>query len=684
MDNERIRLEQQLEMVIGQSRDAYYTEYLQGLLVNLRRQSITTEYAAWELNRTYGLYQQRMQAYDARMQAVRPAQISQQTQPVQQMQMMRQIQTSQQANRSKRNMEFLIGAGLLSVVGALFVLISFVMLGMNYMNGILKGMSLYAIALMVLLVSELILARKMPKFAVGISGLGICGMYLSTMLNYLYLKNFGAWIAVGVSVVISMAAAFMGRKKDCGMIKIISFVGCYICLFPISRNFLDSQGNILIITAIMLAVNLMTIFLPVKKNQAVVHITHLIANFLFTFFFSIDVLCRQEDFGYLLFFLLSAVLIQGLVFCRLMQQKNGNAHTYVGGACYIATTALLLLMFAVLTNGDFRQKILVYAAEGVFLLVCAFLFLLFGKSRLKWIQYWIFSATMLFISFYSHNNVWHTDSNLYWKKTAVTLGIFFTAKLLSRIKILRISELAITAFTALQALYFFCEPDLTIAICFIGAFLISLLALNHWKAVYEGIVIFLLETFVLINFQNELTPTVMVCILFMGVLGFNSFTFFRDNNIRIFNYISLGCMGFLYLAAAFWKNHLSYGILLVVGIAFMVLACREEFGMNFRIKNMIFVMFLCYMILIWDIPLPLLQSILLIAVAIGAVAAGFIMKERKLRVTGLVLTLIVCGKIVLYDFAGTATAEKIVLFLTVGLSVLAISGIYIALEKKIV
>ncbi|MGN1149031.1 MAG: hypothetical protein ACI4TB_11435, partial [Lachnospiraceae bacterium] len=65
MDNARMALEQQIEALIAQSRDAYFTEYLRGLLVQVRQNVVTTEYALKELNRTYQLYQQRMQAYDA-------------------------------------------------------------------------------------------------------------------------------------------------------------------------------------------------------------------------------------------------------------------------------------------------------------------------------------------------------------------------------------------------------------------------------------------------------------------------------------------------------------------------------------------------------------------------------------------------------------------------------------------
>ena len=88
--------------------------------------------------------------------------------------------------------------------------------------------------------------------------------------------------------------------------------------------------------------------------------------------------------------------------------------------------------------------------------------------------------------------------------------------------------------------------------------------------------------------------------------------------------------------------------------------------------------------MIWNIPLPILKSLLFMIVAIGAVASGFAVRQKKLRITGLILALAACAKVVFFDFAGAKTAEKIILFLIAGLIALAISGIYLALEKKIV
>lgn len=741
MDQERMLIEQQLMMLIGQSRDVYYTEYLKELLAKVQSGSVTTVYAMQEINRTWALYQQRMQAqmqqYYAggqpqqqvpyqpvqqpqtaqqllQYQTVQPAQqpqVAQQSQQVQQpvqyqtVQPVQQPQVAQQPDsHAGKSVEFAIGAGVLSVVGVLFVLVAFVMLGMTYMSGMVKGMCLYVIAAVVLLVSELFLTRKMPRFAIGITGLGICGLHLSTLLNYLYLENFNGWVAAAVTVAVSVLAVLLGRKKDSGTLKIISFLGCYISIFMMGQSFFvwrfwGSRPDDGVVNArfagtsvILLAVNLMTVFLPVKKYRNAVHITHLISNTVFTMLFAL-LSAFSVRFELILFFLLASLLVQGLVFYSLERPrilKQGAADSTTAGniTAYVATTMLLILQFIVTRHVTVQFIYESYFEEsgwilhlmmGILFLICLFLFVLFRKSKLKWIQYWMFC----FAAFSVYGLAEKKDSN-FVLQTGVVLGIFILSKLLSRVRILRVSEMVITCVTAFEALFFFGQDDLTYAICFLGAFLLSMIALYEWKSAYEEIFILVFEAFVVMNFRNDLTIAIMTGILFLGILSFNSLDFFRGKHIKIWNYVNLGLMGCLYLAAAFYNNMISCILLLVLGCAFIILTFRDKFGMNFKWKHFILVIFLCYMTIIWEIPVPIYRSIILMVIAIGAVISGFALREKKLRVTGLVLTLTVCAKIALYDFRGAASVEKMILFLVVGLIALAISGIYIALEKKMV
>ena len=208
------RLENQILYIMSISADRQYTEYLSTLLGQYRNRTVSAEYAQREVNRTWNVYQQRMLRGEIRRQNMQPVQGAPAWQPA--------------PTQKKSNMEFTIGAGLLSVVGVVFVLIAFVMLGITYMDGFVKGMCLYGMSAVILLVSELLLRKKMPKFAVGITALGICGMYASTMINCSYLQNFNGYWAMGIAVAVSILALVISRKRDSGVMKVISFIGCYV------------------------------------------------------------------------------------------------------------------------------------------------------------------------------------------------------------------------------------------------------------------------------------------------------------------------------------------------------------------------------------------------------------------------------------------------------------------------
>ena len=68
--------------------------------------------------------------------------------------------------------------------------------------------------------------------------------------------------------------------------------------------------------------------------------------------------------------------------------------------------------------------------------------------------------------------------------------------------------------------------------------------------------------------------------------------------------------------------------------------------------------------------------------ALGCVGIGFKQSDKAARVSGLVVAIFVCIKLVLYDFARVQTIHKMIVFLVVGILALVISFLYILLEKN--
>lgn len=705
------RLENQILYIMSISADRQYTEYLNTLLGQYRNRMVSAEYAQQEVNRTWNVYQQRMLRGELRRQNMQPMQAAQGgfTQPVQgvnpqaaqgsfaqpvqgvnpqtaQGSFAQPVQGApawQPAPPQKKNsMEFTIGAGLLSVVGVVFVLVAFVMLGITYMDGFVKGMCLYGMSVVILLVSELLLRRKMPKFAVGITALGICGMYASTMINCSYLQNFNGYWAMGIAVAVSILALVISRKRDSGVMKVISFIGCYVCAFPI-RNLFD-MPVFAVVAAIMVLVNLMTVFLPVKRSRYAVDNIHCVTHMIFTLIMATGAAILIDSWA-ALYYLLAEMAVHLLILYRMSKAEQHRTGALV---IYFCTQAWLLLLYIILEIILFHEKTgEAFVTAGIFFAVCLLGFLLFRKGKEKWFFYLMFvGTTLITFSYFDQRVNQKEDTYFMVAGTVAVLGVFLLSKCLSRIKYLQVSEIIITLFTAIQAIHFFVLEEHIYSYCFLGAFLLSLFAVYYFKQFYEETVLLLFVLYIIGEFHNELQQAVVMALFFMGTLAFNCIPLFKSRYTKVINYINLGLIALLYFSLLFSFSSLNCILMLIIGIAYLVVCFQENFGMNFRIKHLITVGFLCYMTLVWKMPFShqaVIKSIILMVIAIGTIVMGFLFKEKKLRIGGLILTLSVCAKLALYDFPGAATTEKMILFMVAGVIVLAISAIYIALEKSL-
>ncbi len=691
VNEERNVFENNVRNLIARSKDVHYAQFLTQLLYKYRQNQVTKEYVMAEINRTYPMYLQRTGqsvqnapiSSGAVARTVAPAGVSKPTQP--------------SAPKEKKDMEFAVGAGVLGVIGALFILIAFVMLGIAYMNGFVKGMMLYGIAAVVLLVSELIVAKKMPRFSSVLSGIGVSGLFLSTIINMVYLGNFGPWIGAVICAGIFTMALFLGKKKESGALHIINFVGSYLCAFPIWQAVSDAWGDgpifkktvsmsfpltvsFIVIVVIIFAINLFTVFMSAKKSNSVVHILHQCANAVLTIAFAINVMASGVDVWLTLVFVSAALLMQGvnLKCFGHTREKQGISNEQTGAnITYIVTTILMLVLFVMLSLFA-EYDLWLHIAVGVLVAVEIIMFVLFKRNWMKWVSYESVCFTILALYGLMAGRTGYSYDIAIW----ITIAVFLLTKILARSKTLHISDIIITVIMAGWTLFSFAQSNLIYALFLFGAFVFGLFLEKNRKSLYEELLLALICGFVLINFLNELTPVILVCVFIAGFFGFNTIPYFRDKYTKVFNYINLGFLALLYIVAPFVVSDIAMLILFVLGCAFMIFAFKEKYGMNFKIKSIIFVLFLCYMILVWNISFRVIKCILPMVVAVAAVVAGFIRKERKLRISGLILSLLVCGKLLLYDFPGAASFEKMILFFVTGIIVLTIPGVYIALEKK--
>ena len=218
-------------------------------------------------------------------------------QPVPQMQQNMQRQAQQQfwqqppvqptppQPKNKRTLEYKIGTAFLGVVGIIFILIAFVTFGLQYMSSTFQGILFYILGIAIFAGSELFLAKRLEKFSYFVRVLGIAGLYITTILNYLYLKIFPSYAALIITVVVTAFFIWYSRRKDSAMIRIICLLGCYISLVPLDN--LDNLMAFAIPSFIVFALNLAGCLCPVRGKNVVADYVQYISTIAFLFYMNI-------------------------------------------------------------------------------------------------------------------------------------------------------------------------------------------------------------------------------------------------------------------------------------------------------------------------------------------------------------------------------------------------------------
>lgn len=467
----------------------------------------------------------------------------------------------------------------------------------------------------------------------------------------------------------------MEYKVGAAIFGVVGFFFIIAAIVMFGLNYLEGNTGFLITAGIVFIANLVLIFIPVKRGRSIIDMVQLIGTVVMTWILALVTTGVGVHGLLILYYIISSYIIINLIFLRLKKDVISITAFCMGSG---ALGVLYLII-----SGRTMETL---PAFCILALVCLCFFFFGQKQQVKWIQYWFFSL-MLF---------WYTligmDASDRFPIPFMIgiLILFVSAKLLARVPILYASEIVITVVTALCGLYYY---ESRYGILFLMAFILSAAALYRSKLFYEMIIVGMaIAYFVVHPFLIEFTEGIAhydiflagtVSVLFLAMLAFNLIKPFRIPGINIFNYCALICMTLLYLSAPFCKNNVVYAILCIVGILTILIILREKFGINCKMNYFILTIFLVYMVFIFRMPIPFQTSLCLMGIAILSVIYGFAAKKKNSRICGLALSVLVCLKVVFYDFMELPELERMFLFFVVGIVVTMISIIYIIMEKRI-
>lgn len=693
-------LEQQAREYLMLSDDPIFTKYLQQLLPRIQKQPEYTEQLQAELDRSVEFWHQRQQinanrgktAAAASQQTVQQAQSKpqeQQPQPVGQF-TMQQTQTAalQTPEPKKQNAEYVIATIALSVVGGIFILTALVLLGMYFMNGWIKGISLYVVSLGVVLIAELLIRRKLPKLAGIFSAIGVAALYLSTMINTLSLHNFGILPAAVIIAVITVGTVLLSRKRESLVHRLLGIAACWLCAYPLFGAQMFSEAEVLLVLALILVLSVLSICVPVRKYHTATQLIQLVStSVLFPVTVSsmtdtqeMPVWVTAAAFGS--FFLIAHLIL--VIQSRYAAKEIQTGHTVNENG--LSALYIVFLIDAGLTAGtamntywrtsESSAYIGIAALTGMAFVITALSVVAMRTIQRKWLPCYFFSfVTVCAFTVIEHN----------WPVLICLTVLLVATKVLSRFAEGGLKALDAILTTVYCIMLLGNGKETPYAYLLLAVTILSMFLVYGWTTYQEILLTFSLAFFAAVNLMPMLKLPAFSGILFVSILLFNNVNYMRGKNILVYNvFVLVGQIGALIgLANPVYRNsYLTYLCMFVFVLAYLVLTLQEKYYKNFKHRELIIVIFLTYMALVVKTNVPVVNSILIMLIALVSVTSGFLKKDKPVRIYGLVLSLCTCGKIALYDYWGVPVLQKTILFFIVGVIALVIAGIYIVLEKN--
>ena len=176
---------------------------------------------------------------------------------------------------------------------------------------------------------------------------------------------------------------------------------------------------------------------------------------------------------------------------------------------------------------------------------------------------------------------------------------------------------------------------------------------------------------------------IMSGILVAAIFVFHNVKWFKSKHILVFDIFALVEFVFIlgFLNHYIYRNEMiSMLVVFVFGIGILLQYMQKSYKMFFAGSIMPLAIYLSYFVLVLRIDEAVVTSAILIVVALICVALGFLMKQKAVRIFGLVLAMLVCCKLVFYDFWDAASLVKTIMYFVVGILVLVIAGVYIVVE----
>ncbi|MBP1585334.1 MAG: hypothetical protein ILP17_06550, partial [Lachnospiraceae bacterium] len=175
--------------------------------------------------------------------------------------------------------EYAIGAIVMSVLGSVFLLTGLVYFAVNYLDSFAQGMIMYAVCALVLLVSEFVIRRVVPKLSAVFTAIGISGVFLTTVVNYKSLGNISLGIAAVLLALCSALVCLFGYVRKSQLYSVIGFLAAFISSVAIGNHV--NPVEFIAITVGTLIISTMWLFFPASGRKDVLTPVMILAELMY-------------------------------------------------------------------------------------------------------------------------------------------------------------------------------------------------------------------------------------------------------------------------------------------------------------------------------------------------------------------------------------------------------------------
>ena len=599
--------------------------------------------------------------------------------------------------------EYAVGAIVMSVLGSVFLLTGLVYFAVNYLDTFAQGMVMYAVCALILVVSEFVIRRAVPKLSAVFTAIGISGVFLTTVVNYKSLNNISLGVAAILLALCSALVCLFGYVRKSQLYSIIGFLAAFISSVAIGSGV--SPVEFAAITIGTLIISTMWLFFPASKRYDVLSplmIMAELAYFLATTTFDIvtpDV--GAATVSRIIFIAASWLVICLIYFISDIRNREYHADTATSDtinfvvylvAAFIYGVAIRFLM----EMQHFEQgEAILYGVIVYTVIVVPQIIFAFIKKSQKSNAALAYYISVLMTGFII---IGCTDT----KYILIPVYVLYSlvARILARKNAERLSfkvvDIVVQSFFAIMAISHSDEVYIGTDVfeaCFVGLLLLvglfgGILINSGFKTAVQIMFVFS-GCYVLASvfLPSSLGDTAAMGIILLFTYLINNVGTLKGKGYKVYNYFMLVLEILLLITSSHMdlsgENLMIFCISAIFGLAFVILMMNKEYGIFFAGYYIAIPVYLTLVAILLPIENGFVMSIILMTIAVISVIIGFALSEKAIRIYGLVLSILICVKIAVVDLVSFgSTKSKILMYILVGALALVIGCIYMVLESR--